>query len=121
MVGRDLDGCRRAGWHLVLRCNATSATTADLAHTAAVAIGANLVGRLLAVDRCYLPTYPYIFLGPVWYATKHLVKQWVILISHQWLQGDRVSNIREALKLLPAHGIEVRLHPAVAALLATVF
>ena len=37
------------------------------------------------------------------------------------VQGDRVSNIREALKLLPAHGIEVRLHPAITALLAIVF
>ncbi|BDA42651.1 Folic acid synthesis protein fol1 [Coccomyxa sp. Obi] len=63
---RSLQRTKRAGWHLVLRCNATSATTPDLAHTAAVAIGANL--------------------------------------------GDRVSNIREALKLLPAHGIEVVRH-----------
>lgn len=37
------------------------------------------------------------------------------------VQGDRVSNFLEALKLLPAHGIEVRLHHAIGALLAAVF
>ena len=105
MASKAYDARRQAGWHLLIKCNAASTQTAELAHTAALAIGANLVW----LDLCSILNADWNGLPPDTWWTECLRIQYLALTGvHPCArQGDRVSNIQEALRLLPAHDIQV--------------
>lgn len=81
-------------------------------HSAAIAVGANVVRacsqHLLPLDeqQCNLPSQ-HMIMAAVMIGISYKLSASPEQSDTLFAQGDRVANIKEALRLLPQHGIQV--------------